>query len=315
MTRPKVLLLDEIQDDTTPMLNRAFPELEFIDARESSVLNLHLPAAQIIYGFLPLDRYTDAAQLRWLQLLSAGVPRRLCPIARDRGFLVTNLAGLYGPSIAEHTLTVMSMLCRNLHLALRNQIAGIWDNGIAKTMTDLSSKTVAIIGLGDIGRAIARLAQPFGMRVLGSRRAPQPTPCVDQVFAATDLQPMLAEADFVVIAAPLLPDTETLLGAAQFACMKRGVYLVNVSRGAIVDEKILLEMLGHVAGAALDVFPTEPLPADHPYWKMPQIILTPHYCGDPVNNSTLPLERFMRNLRAWIDGRELEHIVDLERGY
>jgi phosphoglycerate dehydrogenase-like enzyme len=317
MSKPTVLLLDEIQDDTAAKLNALFPALEFFDARDDAVRTRRLAEAQILYGFLPLDRFDETRHLRWQQLLSAGVARRLCAIARERKFIVTNLAGLYGPSIAEHTLTVMAMLARNLHLAMRNQVASLWDNGIAKTMSDLAGKTVAVIGLGDIGRSVARLAQAFGMRVIGSRRTVQPTPWVDQVYAPQDLRPMLAEADFVVIAAPLTGETETLLKAEQFAWMKAGVFLVNVSRGAVVDEPALLEALhsGRVAGAALDVFLKEPLPADHPYWKMPQVILTPHYCGDPVNNSTLPLERFQRNLRAWCGGKPLEAVVDLERGY
>ena len=317
MSQPKVLLLDEIQDDTVNVMNEAVPGVEFIDARTTEVRDEHLPTAEIIYGFLPLDQYDKATSLKWLQLLSAGVPRRLCPIAKNKNFIVTNLAGLYGPSIAEHTVTVMSMLCRNLHIAMQNQFRSTWDATINKTMRDLSGQTAAIIGLGDIGRNIARMCKNFGMRVVGTRRRPQPTPFVDQVYAANDLQPMLAEADFVIVATALTPETTDLLGTEEFGWMKKGVFFVNVSRGAVAQESVLLEALrsGHVAGAALDVFLEEPLPADHPYWQMPNVIVTPHYCGDTVNNSTMPMQRFLRNLRSWLAGEDLEYVVDLDSGY
>ncbi len=317
MDSTTVLLLDQIQDDTAGKLKQLVPEYDFIDAREPAERDKHLPKANILYGFLPLEKYPEALQLQWVQLASAGVSRRLCAIAKDRGFLVTNLAGLYGPSIAEHTLTVMSMLSRNLHTALRNQTGCYWDNSIAKTMSNLSRKTLALVGLGDIGRAVARLAQSFGMQVLGTRRHPQPTSYVDHVFPVSELHNMLPEADFVVVTVPLTPETETLLGEAELALMKPGVFLVNVSRGAVVDEGALLKFLqtGHIAGAALDVFTQEPLPANHPFWTLPQVIISPHYCGDTVNNSSLPLERFTRNLRAWQKGEPFEHIVNLDLGY
>lgn len=317
MIKPKVLLLDQIWEDYAAELNARFPSLEFIDAREEAVRDRHFAEAIIMYGLPPIKRLQEAIRLRWIQLLSAGLSRTLRPKAMEQGITVTNLGNLYGQSIAEHTLALMSMLCRNLQIAMRNQLAHRWDNSIANTMTDLAGKTVAIIGLGNIGQSIGRLAQAYGMRVVGTRRTLRVTPFVDRVYPLSELKLMLAEADFVVVATPLIEDTENLLRAEEFAVMKRGVFYINVSRGAVADESALLAALesGHVAGAGLDVFAREPLPEDHPFWDMPQVIISPHYSGDTVNHSRLPLERFIHNLRLWSAGRPLEFVVNLDRGY
>lgn len=184
-------------------------------------------------------------------------------------------------------------------------------------MTDLRGKTLGIVGLGNIGQNIARLAQAYGMRVVGCRRRDRHTPFVDRRYALGDLHAMLAEADVVAVAAPLTAQTHGMLGPAEFAAMKRGAIYVNVSRGGVAQEQALLAALrtGHVAAAGLDVYATEPLPANHPLWTMPNVIISPHYCGETVNNSSLPAERFARNLRTWLTGRGLEGVVDLEWGY
>jgi phosphoglycerate dehydrogenase-like enzyme len=294
-----------------------FPDCEIIDARESAALDRWLSRAIIFYGLSPGKRVEDAAGLRWIQLASAGVPPELCPLARRRGIAVTNLAGLYGTSIAQHALGMMLMLARNLHVALCNQLARRWDRNVANTMADLHGRTLAIIGLGNIGREIARLGKAFGMRVIGCRRTDRPTPGVDQVYRCAELKAMLGKADVIAVAAPLTAVTEGMLGTTEFAAMKRGVIYVNVSRGGIAQEKALLDALasGQVAAAGMDVFAAEPLPPDHPFWEMPQVIVSPHYSGETVNNSPLPAERFARNLHAWMSGLALEGVVNLDTGY
>src|SRR5262249_12531576 len=201
--------------------------------------------------------------------------------------LVTNLAGLYGPTIAEHALALMLMLARNLHVVLRNQPQRRWDRGVARTVADLHGKTLAVVGAGNIGQHIARLARASGMRGLACRRRDRPTPFVDRVYPLIDLRAMLAEADFVAVAAPLTRHTEGLLGPAEFGAMKRGAVYVNVSRGGVAQEAALREALasGRVAAAGLDVFAVEPLPPEHPFWQLPQVVVSPHYCGETVNQS------------------------------
>jgi phosphoglycerate dehydrogenase-like enzyme len=315
--KPLVLLLNWLPDGLLPRLAGEFPALEFVDAREPALLDRCLARAAIAYGLPPLSRLAEAAALRWIQLISAGVPQELCPLARARGLTVTNLAGLYGPSIAEHALGLMIVTARNLHAAIRNQQAWRWERGVAQGMRDLHGSTLAVLGLGNIGQNLARLARACGMRVLGCRRTGRPTPFVDRVYRPDELSVLLPEADFVAVAVPLTARTEGMLGPAEFRAMKRGVIYVNVSRGAVAEEKALLDALqsGQVGAAGLDVFATEPLPPEHSLWTLPNVVISPHYSGEIVNNSALPAERFARNLRAWSAGAPLEGTVDLEWGY
>jgi phosphoglycerate dehydrogenase-like enzyme len=315
--KPLVLILAWTPDGGLARLAAECPDFEFLDARDPAVLGRHLGRASVAYGPPPVNRLGDATALRWVQLISAGVPGDLCRAAHARGLTLTNLAGLYGPTIAEHALALMTVLARNLHVALRNQARRRWDRGVAKTLWDLHGRTLAVVGLGNIGRGIARLARCYGMRVVGCRRTDQPVADVDRVYPCRELHEMLGEADVVAVAAPLTDRTEGMLGAAEFAAMRRGVLYVNVSRGPVAQEAALLDALrsGHVAAAGLDVYAAEPLPDDHPLWTMPNVVVSPHYSGETVNNSSLPLERFLRNLHNWRVSQPLEGRVSTEHGY
>jgi phosphoglycerate dehydrogenase-like enzyme len=284
MERPQILMAAWLPDEMRYRLTATFPDCDFLDARDPVVIDQHLARATVLYGLPPLARLSEASELRWIQLISAGVPAELCPLARGRNWTVTNLAGLYGPTIAEHALALMTVLARKLHIALRQQWEGRWDRDLALTMADLHGRTLGILGVGNIGSAIARLARAFGMRVLGCRRTGRPTPYVDRLYPLSALHEMLGEADVVAIALPQTVHTQGMLGPAEFQAMKRGVIYVNVSRGGVAQEPALLEALhsGHVAAAGLDVFAVEPLPADHPFWSMPQVIVSPHYSGEPL---------------------------------
>lgn len=317
MSKPLVVALAWTPAGTIARLAADFPDLEIVDAQVPAAFDRCWPDAVIAYGLPPVERLSDASRLRWVQLLSAGVPPDFCAAARQRGLTVTNLAGLYGTSIAEHTLALTLFLARNLHLALRNQMSRRWDKDIGSSMRDLQGRTLAIIGLGSIGSEVARLARAMGMRVTGCRRTSGPAPFLDRLYTWSERKEMLREADVVVVAAPLAHHSEGMIGADEFAAMKRGVLFINVSRGAVAQEAALLAALqsGQVAAAGLDAYEVEPLPEDHPFWTMPQVIVSPHYSGDGINASELPAQRFARNLRAWHLGLPLEGSVDLEWGY
>jgi phosphoglycerate dehydrogenase-like enzyme len=313
MSRPQVVLFADVPAPARARLHTEFPGCDFLDGAAAGALG----RAAVLYGLPPLDRLREATALRWVQLISAGVPPELCPVARARGLTVTNLAGLYGPSIAEHALALMTLLARNLHVVIRNQQALRWDRDVAQGMSDLHERTLAVLGLGNIGRGIARLGRAYGMRVLGLRRRARPCCLVDRLYPRQELHAFLAEADVVAVALPLTSHTEGMLGPAEFTAMKRGALYINVSRGGVAQEAALLEALcsRRLAGAGLDVFAVEPLPPGHPFWTLPQVVVSPHYSGETVNTSTLPAERFERNLRARLAGGELEGVVDLEWGY
>jgi len=312
-----VLVLHWLPDGEMAHWVKEFPGCEFVDGRTPEAVDRHLSRATIVYGLPAISSLAEARDLRWIQLASAGVPLSLCEPCQKQKIHVTNLAGLYGPTIAEHALGLMLILSRNLHIAQRNQEKRTWDRSVMDTVRDLHGKTVAIVGLGNIGRHIARLTRAFGMRVLGCRRTPRPTPDVDRVYACEQLAVTLADADYVVVAAPLTRATGGMLGRAQFAAMKAGAFYVNVSRGGVAQEAALLEALqsGHLAGAGLDAYVVEPLPGDHPLWSLPNVVVSPHYSGETVNNSALPARRFTRNLRRWLAGEPLEGQVRLELGY
>jgi D-2-hydroxyacid dehydrogenase (NADP+) len=317
MSKLRIIVAAWMPDGVFEKLAMRRPEFEWIDAREPALLDKALSSANILYGLPPLGRLVEAPELRWIQLISAGVPGELCLIAQEQKMIVTNLAGLYGNSIAEHAFALMTALARRLHIAFRNQPARIWEGGIGRGMFDLHGKTLAVVGMGDIGRAIARLARAYGMRVVGCRRTDRLTHEVDRLYPLSQLHAMLAEGDFVVAAVPLIASTKGMLGPAEFAAMKRGGIYVNVSRGPIAQEAALLDALksGHIAAAGLDVFSSEPLPSDHPLWTTPQVVISPHCAGEVINQSDRPAERFARNLAAWIMGRALEGVVNLAWGY
>jgi phosphoglycerate dehydrogenase-like enzyme len=318
MDQPVTVLLGAwIAEEVLHRLSREFPQCRFLQSQNRQELWQWLGQAEVVYGLPPLEALAQAGRLRWLQLNTAGVPMELCNLLRGRQVVVSNLAGLYGPSIAEHVLGLMLVLARNLHQALRQQVERQWRRELSGTMSDLRGRTAAILGLGNIGQNTARLCRALGMQVIGCRRTPRATPFVDRVFPREQVQLMLPLADYVIVTVPLTRETRGMLGPQEFAAMKPGAFYLNVSRGAVACEDALVEALrsGRLAGAGLDVFATEPLPADHPLWEMPQVVITPHCSGETVNRSPLPGERFLRNLRRYLAGEPVEARVDLELGY
>ena len=317
MPKTTVAVCHWLPDGVLPRWTNEFAQCEFVDARTRDAQEQHLPHADATYGLPDLQVLEKSPSLRWVQLASAGVPAPLCGLAKSKRIRVTNLSGLYGPTIAEHALGMMLVLSRNLQVAQRNQASKTWDRDVANTMRDLQGRTLAIFGLGDIGVSIARLAKAFGMRVVGCSRTGESRPHVDQVYSRGEVKAMFAEAQYAAVAAPLTPTTEGRIGADELRALKPGGVLVNVSRGPIVQEAALVEALqsGHLGGAGLDVFAVEPLQAEHPLWALPNVVVSPHYSGETVNLSDQPAQRFARNLRSWTQGAPFEGDVDLDQGY
>jgi phosphoglycerate dehydrogenase-like enzyme len=317
MPKPVIMVAHWLPEGELSRWRSEFAGCDFAEGTDAAAAAQHLPRAEIAYGLPDLKLLPTAKSLKWLQLASAGVPAALCPLAKELGIKVTNLAGLYGPTIAEHAIALMLILSRNLQLAQRNQAGRKWDRTVANTMRDLHGKTLAVVGLGNIGQNIARLAKGFGMRVVGVRRTPRPTPFTDRVYPVAEMKPMLAEADYIAVAAPLTRETDGMLGPAELQAVRPGAFYVNVSRGSIAQEAALLEALQarRLAGAGLDVFAVEPLPEQHPFWTMPNVIVSPHFSGETCNTGCLPSQRFARNLRNYLATRDLEGPVNLDLGY
>jgi phosphoglycerate dehydrogenase-like enzyme len=314
-----------VPDSALTRLRSTFPGDAFVAADDADTLAAEVPDADVYYGFtFPTRLLPAATRLRWIQCITAGVDRELTAAVRGRAIVVTNGAGIAAGPIAEHAVAGMLALARNLPTALRLQADARWDrlavmSGGGAGLRELGGSAVAILGLGPIGRAVARAVAAFGARVRGVRRRPElgaPAP-LEQVVGPDGLRALLGWADFVVVAVPETPATDGLIGASELAAMRSTAYLVNVARGAVIDEEALIAALerGAIAGAALDVFTREPLPALSPLWRLPNVIVTPHVAGATPHYFDRALDLFVDNLVRWRAGGPLRNAVDPDLGY
>jgi phosphoglycerate dehydrogenase-like enzyme len=229
------------------------------------------------------------------------------------------MRGVHGPAIADHAMAMLLSLTRNLRFYDAAQRQGEWAERDTPTpCVSLHGRTMLVVGMGGIGEEIARRAHGFGMRVIATRRSETPAPdFVERVGKPDQLLGMLPDADVVAICVPLTSETENLFDAKAFAAMKKGSYLINIARGRIVNTDALLAALqsGHLAGACLDVTDPEPLPADHPLWKEPNVIITPHMAA--AGEVTEQRHRLLRmeNIRRFAAGEPLLNVVDKKAGY
>ena len=258
------------------------------------------------------------AALRWVQLSSAGADRVDAGLITEAGLTFTTARGLHAVPIAEFALTYMLMFVKGWPRLWRSQMAGEYDRTVVPG--ELAGKTVGIVGMGTIGAELARRSRALGCRVLGMRRSfteRGPDEVADEAVPPADLDYLLAESDFVVIAAPLTEQTRGLIGAEQLRTIGPRSYLLNVARGELVDEAALIEALraGTIAGAALDVFEREPLARASPLWELDNVILTPHVTGGVEDYNARATPIFCDNLRRYLAGEPLRNVVDPARGY
>jgi len=272
----------------------------------------------LVLGWPEQLRLQRASCLRWVQTVGAGVERLLTPeILARRDLIVTNASGVHAQPIAEQVFGYLLMFSRHLHGSLRDQASARWDGeSHYPELHTLRGKTLGLLGLGAIGRRIAEIAPAFGLKVLGLRRHPEPIPGIE-LHGPEALHALLARSDFIVNSLPLTSETRGLLGPEAFAATKRGAFFVNVGRGASVDTSALLHALeaGILAGAGLDVTEPEPLPPEHPLWRQPNVIITPHYAGVWPHYFEELGEIFLDNLDRYTAGRPLRNVVDPVAGY
>jgi glyoxylate/hydroxypyruvate reductase A len=267
----------------------------------------------VLYAWrFPPALYAEAGRLRWLQAMGAGVEWALVPELPPR-VTVTRAPGVFGPWMAEYVLGWCAWITQRMETYRAAQRARRW---LAEVVPDrLRGTTMAIVGLGDIGRRIARGARALGMRVVGVSRSARPVREADRVYGVSALTRALGQADWVVVVLPLTADTRGLLGERELAAMRPTAWLLNIGRGAVVDEDALLRALRErrIAGAVLDVFPTEPLPRDHLLWNLDNVVITPHIAGPSTPEEISPI--FNDNLARFLAGRRLRHVVARRRGY
>jgi len=288
------------------------------DRAAKKQLDTLLCDADVLFGLrFPQDVLARCPRLKWIQTMSAGIDRFLDAEMVASPVILTNVSGIHATPIGEFVLGLMLMFAKNAPLHFRMKQEKEWKR---LPPAIVRSKTVGIVGLGSIGREVARLSKAFGMRVLATRRTARGeggARNVDLLLPADQINRLLAESDFVVLAVPVTVETRGLIGEEELREMKPTAYLINISRGETVDEEALTCALeeGWIAGAGLDVFATEPLPPESRLWDLPNVIFSPHVAGGMEEYAERATERFVQNLRRYLAGKRLRNVVNKKRGY
>jgi phosphoglycerate dehydrogenase-like enzyme len=307
---------ERIQIEQVSPLVLAEKKGDFANKEKLTVL---LREAEVIYGWIhnfPKNLPERTSRLKWIQTMSAGVDRLPGEILKSHVRIAT-ARGLHRTPMGEVVLEMMLMFVKDAPSCLLMKQAREWRRFRPKL---LKGQSVGILGLGAIGREIARLCKAFGMKVIGVRRSGGPEssfPDVDRVYPRDRLPELLAESDFVVLALPLTKETKGMVGEKELRGMKPSAYLINVARGAIVDEGALLRALEEkwISGAGLDVFIQEPLPPESKFYELPNVIFSPHISGDMPEYELRATEVFCENLRRYLAGEPFLHEVDKEKEY
>jgi phosphoglycerate dehydrogenase-like enzyme len=310
------------ESDITRLQTR-FPQVRLVSIENAADLPAAVPEAEVFVGWqFPRAHFAAARRLRWVHSASAGIEANLFPELVASNIVLTNSTGLHVVSIPEHVLGQMLVLARNFHEAIRLQQRAEWNRfqvlAFGGGVRELHGSNLAILGAGAIGRNLSRRAAALGMHVRVMRRdATRPVDGAEAVVPPTALHALLGWADWVVCALPVTAETRGILGAAELMAMKSSAYLINIGRGEHIDDDALVGALrrGAIAGAALDVFREEPLPADHPFWSLPNLVITPHVSGYTPDYFQRMLAVFEDNLDRFLSGRPLRNVVDKQLGY
>jgi D-2-hydroxyacid dehydrogenase (NADP+) len=297
-------LPEDIRNRYRDRLQQTFPELTIDVVDHRSKVGPRIAAADALLTFTPMlsdDLVRAAVNLKWIQTLGSGVDNLIDLPSLKPDVIVTNVHGIHGGPVSEAALAAMLALARDLPGFVRNQDAHRWARWPARL---LDRKTVAIFGIGVIAAALAPKCKALGMQVVGISSAPRRVAGFDRMYGRDDLVSAVAECDYFVLLTPLTRETRGIVGAKVLSAMKPTAYLVNLARGGVVDEQALLAVLerGGIAGAALDVFVEEPLPADHPFWALKNVIITPHQGGFCDVYPDLALPTVETNMRCFLAG-------------
>ncbi len=314
----KIVLADEFAryaDD----LKSASPAVTLVTAADRQEALAKIVDADAYFGAAAPELVRAAKKLQWVQVHSAGVENYTFPEMLNSNITLTNCKIIQGPNIADHAMALLLSMTRGLIYAIPQRAGEEWLRGkFNYGQVELTGKTALVIGLGGIGTQIAQRARAFGMRVVAVDPKDIPiTSTVEKIVTPDRLRELLPEADVVFMSAPHTPQTEGMMGAAEFGMMKKGSYFVAVSRGKTYDSNALVKALDEkrLAGAGLDVTNPEPLPKGHPLWKFENVVITPHQAGgsDLVRGRRIAL--FRENIQRWVAGRPLLNVVDKQKGY
>jgi len=323
MRNPSVIVLAEGTEPRLSMLDELRTSVEFAIGDSLDSFKGAAAAAEVIFnwsGSLALfrDVFLKCPRLRWVHSRSVGLERTLFPELVAGNVTLTNGTGVFSASLGEFAVAAILYFAKDFRRMIRNQMAGAWE---IFDVEMVSGTTLGVVGFGDIGRAAASRARALGMKVLGVKRsvsaADKPDPLVERMYATAELKQVLPLCDYVLVATPLTAETRGLLGQAELDTMKKTAVIINVGRGPVIDETALIRALSErrIRGAALDVFDEEPLPANHPFYKLENVLLSPHcadHTPDWLDNS---MRLFIEQLKRFLRGEPLLNIVDKELGY
>jgi phosphoglycerate dehydrogenase-like enzyme len=312
MRDPHVLVTG-VTDDQFAQIRDAVPDAT-VERYAGDELADKIGSAHVVAGHVDAANLAKAPHLAWVHSWAAGPNHQVFPEMVASPVSLTCSKSNGAVPLAEHAIMLMLMLNRDALRWVRAQDARRWEH---RTHGELNGLTVGIIGLGYSGVDLALKAKAFHMQVLGIRRNPQPTPHVDEVYGPHEVHKILPRVDFLVITAPITAETRGMLGEAEFQAMKPTAYYVNFSRGGIADDDALLAALqnGWIAGAGIDAHGQEPLPADSLFWTAPNTIITPHNGASTPQTRQRAVDIFIANLRRFVDGEPLTHVVDKAAGY
>jgi len=312
----KILLNLELNDHQVGQIRAVSHKVELIRPGSPAEALAAMPGVEVVFGDFSREMFQRAARLRWVQTVGAGVDGILSPEFVESAVILTSGKGTVGVHLAEHALALLLGLTRGIAQAVRHPR---WEKRmqIRHASWELIDRTLGIIGLGGTGLELAARAHGFGMRVIAVDPEPVEKPdCVEACWGMDRFHDLLAAADVVAICAPLTPQTEGMFDREAFRRMQPHALLINVTRGRIVEEGALLEALekGLIGGAGLDVTPQEPLPADHPLWRMENVIVTPHTAGGSPNRQDRITRLFRENLGRLLRGGPLLTVPDKRKG-
>ena len=303
--------LDELRPVANLVIGDHLEALRDAAPQADVILNAGLEG-DLLQRIFPL-----ATRLRWLHSMSTGVEHVLAPQVVASPVPLTNARGVFRTVLAEFVMAACFFFAKDLRRLVRSQDAGVWDQF---DVEEIRGRVLGVVGYGEIGRACAELAHGFGMRVVAARRRPALAggdPLLDAIYPPDRLREMLASCDYVSVSTPQTPATRNLIGEPELRAMKPTAVLINVGRGTVVDEAALIRALEEnwIRGAALDVFGEEPLPCGHPFYRLQNVLLSPHSADHTSDWKERSIDCFVKNFHRFVKGEPLENLVDKQAGY
>lgn len=318
-----VLVLANPTESQLAMLEALPPETSIAVGNTAEAFSRTARDAAVIFnwsgsGALLRDVFLMCPNVRWVHCKSAGLDDLLFPELVESPVPLTNGTGVFSHPLGEYVLGAILFFAKDFRRLIRQQAAAVWE---PFDVQEISGRTVGILGYGDIGRAVATRVRAMGMQVVALRRQGPPLynvdPLVNRIYGPADTVEMVAQCDYLVVTAPLTPETRGMIGAREFAAMKRDAVVINIGRGPVIDEPAMIQALteNRIRGAALDVFTTEPLPAGHPFYRMENVLLSPHSADHTEQWLTRAMQFFLDQFDRFSEGGVLMNVVDKKRGY